>query len=356
MSMKMSTDFSGIKNDADISAAYDDKTLGMSFTSSSDYSQSDMAEFFADTEAMESTVKLLLLEDTLYMDQDGTVSGLKFDTDTDLSKPMTLKNRIAALLENSQQNGIDYLKLTEMFINSIEEGRFEKSADKATMTLDADALAQTLDVFADKIKEDEALSDALNDIIETSTGLAYDISDLISLAAPMLSQSDFELKWTVQYRGGKPVSNAITFEQDGSKVFDVVIAYEEQGDTREIDIELTAAGETGTVNMVFNKTAKGLEFEGTVHIPGSDDVALSGWQEVSGDDISGSVKMTSAGTDIGTIDYEGTVSIGKPKQAVEDDSRFDMDTDSATITDMEDSFGSGFSQGLTGMPSLGMAS
>ncbi len=355
ISMKLSAEFSGIKSDMDLSAAYDEKALGMSIKSSSDYSGSDLGEFFADSETLDDTMKMLLIEDILYMDQGGTVSGLEFDTYADLSKPMSLKERMAALFDSGKNNGIDYLKLTELFLNSIDESHIEKNANETTLTLDADALADTLDVFADKLKDDKELNEALNEFIKESAGYAYDISDLISLTAPMLSQSDFEMVWTVSYEGGKPMGNEITFELEGSQVFEAVIAYENKGNDRKIGIDFTADGQTGTIDLLLSKTAKGIEFDGSVRIPGSDDVTFSGWEKVSGNDVLGSVKITSAGTDVASVDYEGTISIGIPKETVEDDSRFDVDTDNATITDFSQSFIGG-DGGLAGFPLLGMAS
>jgi hypothetical protein len=137
-------------------------------------------------------------------------------------------------------------------------------------------------------------------------------------------------------------------------VFEAVIAFENKGDDRKIDVDLTAAGETGTLDLLIKKTAKGLEFEGAIHIPGSDDVTITGWQETAGDDISGSFKLSSPSADVMSIDYEGTIFIGKPKEAVKDDSRFEVDTDDAAVIDFEDSLEENFSQDFTGIPSLGM--
>lgn len=346
ISMNVSNDFSGIQSNVDIAAAYDEKALGMSITSSTDYSNSDFADFFADSDAMENTIKLLLLDDTLYADVDGSVEGLQFDTDADLSESMSLKERIAALMDSGKENSIDYLKLTEMFLNSIDEERIYKGTNKTTLTLDADALADTLDVFADKLRDDEELNDALSKIIEDVSGYAYDASDLISLASPMLSESDFEFVWTVTYDGGKPICNEISMIESGAQLFEVVFQYEDNGNTREIIIDLTADGQPGTVDILLTKTAKGFDYEGTISVPDSDEIAFSGWQETSGNNITGSVEITSADIAIMSSNTEATITIGMPDD-VEDDNRFEMDTNNAWITNFGDLFDSGLSDNVT---------
>ncbi len=333
MQLAYTTELSGIKTNIDLDAAYDEAALGLNITTSSDYSNSEFAEYFSDMEPLGSTVKMLLLDDVLYADQDGTVSGLRFDTDADLSKPMSLKERIASLFNSDKNSQIDYLKLSEMLLNSIDEKCFEKSAKETTLTLDGHALSEALDVFADKLEDDKELNDALSDIIKEISGYSYDMSNIISLAAPMLSDSDFELVWTVEYNGGKPDNMEIVFEESGSQVFEATFSSENKGDERELSLEITADGETAKMELLLTKAANGFDFKGTISVPGSDEITIIGDQQISDGHLSGAMDITSAEMSI-SVAYEGAISIGMPKDAVKDDSRFEMNTNGAAISDL----------------------
>ena len=114
--------------DYDIAIAYDKQALGIMMDG--DY----------------YTVALLLLEDTLYIDSGGYTQAIEFDTDADLDVPMSLEDRLSALMESTAPD-IDWNKLAEILVNSIPEECFEKTNSSYTMTLDVDALVGYAEQF-----------------------------------------------------------------------------------------------------------------------------------------------------------------------------------------------------------------
>lgn len=348
LEMNYSTEVTGLKTDMTINAAYDEKALGVNVHTLLDATNSGFSEFFTDTGSMESTMKMLLLEDSLYTDQDGVVNGLKFDTDADLSQPMPLRKRIFALLNNENENTLAYFKLTEAFLNSIDLKCFDKNARKTTLTLDTDDMVQSLNKLADEIEKNDELRNAFQSLTEDLNGEASDLSELIS----EVEKSDFEMIWAVNYDGGKPVGIEIGFDESGSSVFKAVFCYETEDKGESINLEITdSSGQTLAVDLLLTKTENGIKYDGQLAVPGFlDKVSISGTQEIDDNHISGSCEMIVLGMSA-NVNYEGTVSIGMPKNAIEDDSRFAVDTDNAIISDFKDGLGEGLD--FSDMPSLG---
>ena len=349
LNMTTSTEISGIKTDTEMTYAYDEKAFGLSSTSTADYSGSEFADYFADQPAMGNTMKALLLGDTLYIDVDGSVSGIKFDTTADLSKEMSLKDRITALFESNSLSKIDMLQLTETFLNSIDESCFDKSADENTLTLNGEELADTLSTFADKLKDNKELNDALTGMIEEMSGYPLDLSSAISLAAPMLEQADFEMTMSVSYEKGRPAGLKIAFEEAGSEIFNVAFDYENVKDGKTLTLDVsTPDGQLVALNLDITKTKSGIDFDGTVSVPGSGDLTISGTEEINNNSVTGTIDMSMGDQKI-TMNINETVKIGMPSEAVEDNSQFAIDTSSADIVDLNEIFGLGANQAL---PSL----
>ncbi len=341
LNMTTSTDTSGVKTNSSVAYAYDEKALGISSISTSDYSGSEFADLVGDDTAMDVTMKLLLLEDTLYVEQNGTVSGIRFESQADLSQPMSLKDRIAALFESSKLANIDFMQLTELFLNSIDESCFDKSADGSTLTLDGEALADTLSTFADKLKDNKELNDALTDMIGEVSGYPIDISSAITLAAPMLKDADFELTFDVAYEQGRPAGLDIVLNSAGSMVFDAAFDYENQQNGKLLTLDVsTPDGPVLSMECTITKTAAGADFNGTITIPGSDAIAFSGTEKIDSSSVSGTVEM-SVGEQKITINIDETINIGMPAVAVAEDSRFAMDTANAYVIDFKDIFSGG---------------
>jgi len=343
MDLQYSVEVTDVKTNMTIDAAYDEKALGMNVRTRMDYSNSELAGFFSDTEPMESTMKFLLLEDVLYIDQDGTTNGIRFDTEADLSKPMPFSERITALLNNKEDNSLAYLKLAEAFLNNIDEKCFGKSAKKTTLSLNTDELTEALYKLADQLENDDELNEAFRHMTKDLNIQTSDISELIS----DIEKTDFEMEWTVNYDGGTPAGIKVDYIESGSQVFELAFGYETQTKGKSINLELTDdSGQTLSVDLLLSKTDNGIEYEGTMDIPGVlDQISINGEQEINGNNLSGSMDITVLGMTV-DAEYEGTVSVGKPKQAVADDDRFEMNTDDAVITDLEDGFGANLSQDL----------
>ncbi len=346
LTMSSTSEISGVKTNSDIAYAYDEKAFGLNSTSSADYSGSELADVLGDTAPMDSTTKVLLLENTLYIDQDGSVSGIKFDTQADMSKPMSLKDRVAALFESNKLSKVDFLQLTEMFLNSIDESCFDKNAENNTLTLNGKELADTLSTFADKLKDNKELSDALTDMIEEMSGYPLDLPSAISLAAPMLEQADFEMTMAVSYDNGRPAGLEIAFEEAGSQLFNAAFGYENttNGKTMTLDVT-TPDGQIMSLDFNIIKTAGGINFDGTLSVPGADEITLSGTEVIDSNSVSGTIDITMGGQKI-TMTVDETVKIGMPSEAVENDSRFAIDTGNANIVDLNEIFGLGANQAL----------
>lgn len=344
LTMSNSIDMSGVKTDMDISYAYDQKTFGLNSTSAADYSNSEYSDLLGDQATMENTIKALLVEDTLYIDVDGNVTGIKFDSKADLSKAMSLKDRISALFENNKLKEIDFLKLTELFLNSIDESCFDKSAGENTLTLNGKELADTLDTFADKLKDNKELNDAINEMIEEASGYPLDLSSAISLAAPMLEEADFELIMNVSYGNGRPTGLEIAFEEADSEVFDVAFEYENIKDGKVLTLNVsTPDGQVLSLDLNITKTTNGADFDGTISVPGSDDITISGSEEIAGDSITGTIEISMGDQKI-TMNIDETVKIGMPSEAVENDSRFAIDTTNANMVNLNEIFNLGANQ------------
>lgn len=342
LTMTTTIDASGIKTGTDIAYAYDELALGVNASSTADNS---------DNAVPDGTVKLLLLEDTLYIEQGDTVSGVRFDSKADLSEPMPLKDRIAALVENSKLANIDYLQLTEMFLNSIDESCFDKNGNETTLTLDGDALADTLRTFADKLEENDKLNDAITDMIEEISGYPFELSGAISMAAPMLKDADFELTFSVSYKDNRPAGLDIVLSSADSMVFNASFDYKNQKDGKLLTLDVsTPDGPVMSMECNITKSADGIDFDGTITTPGSDTITFNGTEVMDNSSASVTVEM-SAGDQKMVMTVDQTVKIGKPAEAVEDDSRFAMDTGSANIINLEDIF-SGNGSGITSLPSL----
>ena len=331
MKMNYTAEITDINADFDIEAAYDEKALGLSINTSMDYSNSALAELMSDQASADSAIKLLLLEDVLYVEHDGVTDGIRFDTKSDLSKPMSLKERISALMNNQNIKNINYIALIEAFLNSIDEKCFVKNADQFTLTLDSASMADALEAFSEMLDNDEALKESF---MALSMDEELDFSEAIETA----ENSDYEMEWIVDFENGRPVGFNVSFDESGSKAFEAAFGYENEKNGKAISFELSDESDNVfSGNVVLSKTEKGVDFDGSIEAAGSGQIDISGSSEIDNENISGSVEISGLGMTAST-QYEGTVSIGMPDKAVENDSRFELDTEGAIITDMGDVF------------------
>ena len=177
--MEVSVDTGVFPVEVSLATAYDEEVLGVQ----------------ADVMGQDITVQLD--EDVLYLSMYGQVQGYEFDTDADLSGPMTLEARLEALAEGMADNpDVDYLMVAEAMLNSISEDCFEKSGNEATLTMTQDDVVDMLNTLQEMADKDDDLADALDD-------LDMDLDDAIEEAEDM---DDFELVCTITYDGGSPVS------------------------------------------------------------------------------------------------------------------------------------------------------
>ena len=293
LTMTTTTDASGIKTGANIAYAYDELAFGVNSSSTADYSGSDFADIMGESAALDGTMKLLLLEDTLYIEQNGFVNGVRFDSKADLSQAMPLKDRIAALFENSKLANIDYLQLTEMFLNSIDESCFDKNGNETTMTLDGEALSDTLRTFADKLEDNKAMNDAITDMIEEISGYPVELSSAITMAAPMLKDADFELTFSVSYKDSRPAGLDIVLSSADTMVFDASFNYENQKDGKLLTLDVsTPDGPVMSMECNITKTTDGIDFDGTITIPGSDTITFNGTEKMDNSSASVTVEMS----------------------------------------------------------------
>ena len=323
------TGMSGFDMQSEIAFAYDELTLGMLS------SQND------------TTTKLLLIEDTLYI---GTVYdyfgyeyehtvGLKFDTKADLSKPMPLEDRINALMSELEID-IDTKKLAEMFFNSISEDCFDKNDMRTTLTLRGEDLAQTLRTFSDKLKDERVIDDAFGNIIEKFSGVRMNLSSALALITPQLARADFELVWTVKYDNGKPNRIEMSASAGREHAFDLSVETQRRADDKNVRFELFAPGYYENTNLNFDFSWQTKDSKTVFKA----DLALNETTMT----MSGTIDMSEYGytmlMDMHIPDYDETVtsklvvslSPGQPRRAVLDDERFQINTDEAIIIDLGD--------------------
>lgn len=312
--------------DTEMAFAYDKQVLGMSVDS--EYSSS----------------KVLLVEDTLYVESNGYVTAIEFDVDEDLSAAMSLQQRITMLLK-SYMGDIDYRELAETLVNSIPEECFEKTNSGFTMTLDADSLVEMLNNFSDAVKNNDELNEAVEDLIKEMTGFSYDLSDLADLGADAIEAYgdyiDFELVWELGYEKGKPASMTIEFEEaSGYYDFTVEIGFKEISGGSELTVDCTTPGGYSdfSFEMTTTKISGGFGIEGSAEAS-NDEITFEGSQTWVGDEFALSLNAESDSGYEYSYEVEGVFSVGMPEKPVADDRRFEMDTDDAYEVDLSDIFG-----------------
>ncbi len=309
--------------DADMSIVYDKQALGISIDS----------EY--------SPVKLLLLEDTIYVENSGYVTAVGFDSDADLSKPMTLKDRLTAIAQ-SLAGDADYKALAEALVNSIPEECFEKSNTGFRMTLDMDALTDTLNNFADTLKENDEMDDAFSDLVRDVAGMPLDASGLADMAEIYGSNMDFKLVWELGYKGGKPASVTIGYEDSGGySDFTLEVGYAKISGVGKWTVSLETAGGYSDFDfeMTSTKAKGGFNVEGSAKTS-YDKIAFEGSVIWEGENFTFTFDADSDSGDTYSMEANGTLEIGMPKEAVEKDSRFEMDTGDAYEVDLADIFSS----------------
>jgi hypothetical protein len=317
MTMDMSANMQGQKNDVKLDVAYDKQTLGLS------------------AEVGGEAVKVLLLEDVLYAEANGQTYGIEFGSNAELKKDMSLKDRIEAIVKDiSNSTGktsaakLDYKKLVETLVNSIDEKCIEKSGSKTTLTLTMDDIYNTLETFADKLDKDEALNDSLSAYIKEVSGQSMDIASLLKSSLSMLKSEigsvDFKMEWTISYTGGKPTGMEIVVNAEGTNV-DFSYGYEKKASGNEIAADLTVNGEKYfNADFSYDKKADGIDYQGTITAQGQS-VGIKGNEDWKGDKTSGKMTLTNQGEEV-SFEYDETLKIGMPSEKVKDNSKFDIDT------------------------------
>lgn len=314
----MSMDTGYGSQSVDFSAVYDEKALGV--VAENDYG-----------------VFVLLLKDSFEVDYDGYVTVYEFDTSADMDKAMPLMDRLTAMLGAEKGVDVDYKKLAEMFVNSIPEECFDKTRDSFTMTLDVDDLVDTLNNFAEKLEGDKQLNEAFADMLDQMNADETELSGLVAEAADQLddysSYVDFEIEYEIVYEGGKPVGlNSSVDTGYGS----ATVEMELDGEDIVVSTESTGGYSDFTFDLTFTRVSKGYDFEGDLESYGEHGT-LSGhlyWEDDSFDLL---MEAESDAGDTVSLEAEFTLSYDMP-DAVEDDSRFDIDTDDAYTYDIEDMF------------------
>lgn len=333
MTMDMTAGIMGQKFIVSLDAAYDNETLGFNIN------------------AMGTSVKMALLEDVLYMDMLGNVTGIDFNSSADLSKSMTLEDRITALVEGlgMQQSTLgeeDYIAIAELFLNSIDEKCFVSTDSKTTLTLEAGDVAAALKTFAGKLEENPELKTKLEAYINSSSGTTVDIIKELNDSADSIEKqdsADTKIVWEISFENEKPVSFEIT-ASSGSEKYVLTFGYEKKGSGADISFKLDS-GSTGVITGSFSytKTGNKTEYKGDITFEGQS-LTIEGSSESNGNKVSGTMTINIPEAGEISLDYEGTLSIGMPGKSVKDDSRFKIDTDSATVTSLP--------SGISGMPSM----
>ncbi len=319
--------------DMDISVSADQADLDMSLSMAYDNQALGMA-----VDAGVLPIKLLLLEDTLYMESFGSVVGMRFDTDADLSGSMPLKERLAALTDNDTV--VDYKKLAEALLNSIGEDRFEKTDDAFTLEMTAGDVQDMLDEFSDRLDNDDELRREADNMLNNMIARDTDIDEMLSQMVAALDFADFNLTLQISYAGGKPSGLAARYQEGGSVTM-ITFGYEQQKGGKHIVLGIDSNDDNSTViEMTVGKTPEGLALSGSA-VPGQGEAYdFEGGVTWSRDTLEGRLDIADrSGGDTESFVFERTLKAGMPEEAVEDDERFSMDVDDAQVMDIEDMLG-----------------
>ncbi len=339
ISYDFTVDMPDMKLNMAVDAAYDEQTLGISM------------------DTMGIKTKVLLLEDILYQSSDtmfgASVTGVDFGSKADLKKPMSLEDRIKAIVQGiakqeDTKTQIDFVRLAEMLVNSIDESCFEKSTGKWTLTLEADDIRDMMETLSDKLKADKDMLHDLEDYIYETSGTTVDVIEALNTAKNSLGKgnADFKLVWELFYKGDVPVGVEISY-QDSSTKFKILFEYEKIQSGADIDFKVTADGSVAvTGNMSYKKTSDGIEYELSI-TAGGETLKMTGSEETKDGKITGSIALNIPDAGEVNLKYEGALKFKKPSKSVKDDDRFSVDTKNAVITDAAGAFGMLGLQGST---------
>ena len=272
-------------------------------------------------------IKLLMQEDTLYVDNGYSVMGVQLDSDADLSKPMSLKQRLAALAGG--ENEADIKRLVEAFVNSISEECFIKTGRSFTLELSEADMRDALEMFEVKLNQDRNLRNDMESLLQ-----GEDIDDILAEAISSLRGAKFDLTIEIEYKGGAPAGLNVDIESYGATM-EMAFEYEKKNNVTLITLDAAGAGMgKAEIELELTNVPGGLELIGSMEA-GYDSLDLDGLIEKSGNTLFGSLDI-SDGREEGTLEFEYTVIPGMPRKAVQEDRRFAIDTDDAQILDIED--------------------
>ncbi len=283
---------------------------------------------------------LLLLEDVLYAATPDGVSGLELESGADLTDSMTLAERLGALTSGSAEEKEDMRMLLEAFMNSIDEDCFQKSASEATLTMDADDIADALRTLADKVDDDRDLRNAADRAVSRVFYTNIVISDTLeSVAAAVGAVENVTapgLEYSVMYEDGRPIGVSMEGTVDGQKL-EASFGYNRAGDT--VDMLFTAALPDGSAmegTLRYQIEKDGLGFGGEMDI-GPNHYEFSGEVVRSGDDLSGRFDAYIDGFKT-SVYFDGNLTFGKLMKTVE--KLFKIDTRNANVYKLKELLGS----------------
>ncbi|MGE5496223.1 MAG: hypothetical protein ACM3S4_13080 [Burkholderiales bacterium] len=321
ISADITSEIGGETFTAKVKAAYDKKSLGFSAESGGVV-----------------TAKLLLLEDTLFAESDGIVTGLKFASEADLSKAMPLSDRLRALAEGltggAGEAKLDYKKLAELFVNSISADCFKSSGSVNTLTLTPDDLIETLKTFTDKLGEDKKLKEELEDFLKDVTGTTVDIEQVLKTAVDVMEATkdaaDFELVWELVYEGGVPVSLDLEANSNGESI-GFEFAYSKRDGGNDITFALHTLEESSDVagEISYKKTGGGIEYKAGI-TAADGKLKIDGSEKWSGGSVEGKISISVPGSGDYRLTYKESIKFSTENV----DDRFSMDTAGANVTDV----------------------
>lgn len=324
ISVDASVDYGYGKEDISLAAVYDKLALGV----------------FVEAGYGPTAV---LIKDSVIVDQDGYVSIGEADTDMDMDEAMALTDRLTALFGSADVPDVDYMRLAEMFIDSIPEECFEKTKDSFTMTLEVDDLVDALNTFADKLEADKELNKAFEDLLDQMDADETELSELMKEAADEIddysSYFDYEIEYEIVYEGGKPVgfNTSVDSGDYGTTTMEMKLAGEDISVTYESTIALLDDYEySNNMELLFTRVDKGYEFEGDLDTDG-EHATVKGHLYWESDSFKLVLEAESDAGDLISIDADVTLSYEMP-DAVEDDDRFDIDTEDAYTYDLDEMF------------------
>ncbi|MDP4121360.1 MAG: hypothetical protein Q8876_09980, partial [Bacillota bacterium] len=318
MSLDITATEGSFSQSSNINIAYDNKTMGMKIQSKGE------------------SINEKLLKNILYIQQKNSVIGLEFNTDSDLQQPMSIVERFVALEGDSNKysktNIENYGEIANILLNDIDEKSYTENNTEKILTLNSNDIINILQKFSDTLKDNKKYKASIDGYLK-NIGISKDSIVLIDEAINNLKTSDkpVEFIWKVSYKEGSPASISITYGDQLNLMF----AYDDIGSASDISFTFKIGTKMNlTGDIKYKKTQDGIDYNGNFTSAGNSAIFV-GNNKWTGDKMHGILDITINGQML-KLEYDELFKFGMPLIAVNDDERFNINTQKANIINISD--------------------